>query len=668
MKKKRWIRVWIGALLAVMGTVLFGCTHEAGPIESPAESVPEPVFQVFLAEDPENYEIVSENPVTVRRGEEAAFTLRMKDGACVLQITRQNAAVEAQIRNEFDKTTSVRLPDIRYSAVYQTECGSAEAYLAYDPNGGRYIDQPEGSEADGAYTVGVSLQSRLRPNTERGTDRFVREGYVLTGWNTEPDGSGEAVGLGSRVTVEAGSPLTLYAQWAKESSADDFIFDKYGKGWTVVRYTGSEETVVLPQYYEGRPVDRIAKGAFAENQTIKYVILPPTLEVVAPGAFAGSPLETLTLFDNIRTISDSAFENCGAFSTVHVNAYEAPRFGQNLFSEYNLADKYDLLILNQDKRKLIIFGGSGAYNSVDALALEKQLKTAGEEYLCLNMAVNGWFNGPAQMEAVRTYLKDGDVFLHMPETSSGFSTLYNISMTPGTLEFEYNRLRFYACAESNYDLLSLFDLRDVTGFFDGLQAINEERDTLPEVSFTDHKTEIDWYGGFIHNDLGYMDERGYLALPKKAGSSKSAGEADLVVEYLTDEAANDRLNAYYDSLSARGVRVLFACAAVNADTLEARLNDPESFQRPSDDGVLYYGRPAEIALPDYESLSEWIGIYEKTAEDLLHAEILLPLSGSLFRTGDFFEPDYHLSDEAAPVFTARIGEALLRVLKGGEAK
>ena len=52
-------------------------------------------------------------------------------------------------------------------------------------------------------------QTHFRLNTPIGTDLFARDGYTLIGWNTRPDGSGESVGLGSRIAWEDG--LTLYA-------------------------------------------------------------------------------------------------------------------------------------------------------------------------------------------------------------------------------------------------------------------------------------------------------------------------------------------------------------------------------------------------------------------------------------------------------------------------
>lgn len=72
----------------------------------------------------------------------------------------------------------------------------------YDFNGG--------TDAEGRThcTVNYSLTEHHRPNTIAGA-AVKRRGHVLTGWNTRPDGNGEHIGLGSRVTVRDGKEITL---------------------------------------------------------------------------------------------------------------------------------------------------------------------------------------------------------------------------------------------------------------------------------------------------------------------------------------------------------------------------------------------------------------------------------------------------------------------------
>lgn len=62
-----------------------------------------------------------------------------------------------------------------------------------------------------------NLTHHLRANTSIGNDVCAREGYALLGWNTSPDGSGEHIGLGSRVTIPAKTTIDLYAEWVNAS-------------------------------------------------------------------------------------------------------------------------------------------------------------------------------------------------------------------------------------------------------------------------------------------------------------------------------------------------------------------------------------------------------------------------------------------------------------------
>lgn len=72
--------------------------------------------------------------------------------------------------------------------------------LTYKANGGK--------EAD-------IVRNNLLNNeqvTLLGADTFTRTGYTLTGWNTQPDGSGKGFDLGASARVDNGSN-DLYAQW-----------------------------------------------------------------------------------------------------------------------------------------------------------------------------------------------------------------------------------------------------------------------------------------------------------------------------------------------------------------------------------------------------------------------------------------------------------------------
>ncbi len=54
----------------------------------------------------------------------------------------------------------------------------------------------------------------------------------------------------------------------------------------IVDYAGDEEEVRIPAYIEGKPVSRIAKGAFYDSWTVQTIYLPDTVTATDEGAFA----------------------------------------------------------------------------------------------------------------------------------------------------------------------------------------------------------------------------------------------------------------------------------------------------------------------------------------------------------------------------------------------
>ena len=86
--------------------------------------------------------------------------------------------------------------------------------------------------ATGQFRIGNTQRKsgETTYNLQLSGDTFRRDGYVLTGWNTERDGSGTAYGADQRIvfgSTDANgsnwkpyetSPRRLYAQWAKAPS------------------------------------------------------------------------------------------------------------------------------------------------------------------------------------------------------------------------------------------------------------------------------------------------------------------------------------------------------------------------------------------------------------------------------------------------------------------
>ncbi len=94
------------------------------------------------------------------------------------------------------------------------------------------------------------------------------------------------------------------------SSTSDFQMDQT----SLVKYTGTSEDVSI-----SGSVERIESGAFADNDSIRHVVIGENVEVIASGAFSGcDELESVTIPDSVVTIESAAFSRCPSLREVMV--------------------------------------------------------------------------------------------------------------------------------------------------------------------------------------------------------------------------------------------------------------------------------------------------------------------------------------------------------------
>ena len=103
-----------------------------------------------------------------------------------------------------DGYTLLTLKNVRYADRVTLRCEIPTSVICYDPNGGYFAEN--GSTEPLRIAYGPSAHPRI--NTLSGEEKLLREGHVMVGWNTAPDGSGQHIGLGSRVTVEKNAEMT----------------------------------------------------------------------------------------------------------------------------------------------------------------------------------------------------------------------------------------------------------------------------------------------------------------------------------------------------------------------------------------------------------------------------------------------------------------------------
>jgi hypothetical protein len=152
------------------------------------------------------------------------------------------------------------------------------AVVTYDPNGGTVV---KGGET---YTQKYAVTGYKCPNTLPEQGFFSRDGYTLIEYNTKADGSGTAVSLGSKIAMESLEDGKIYCVWEKQNDAADFETSVVSGGYSIKKYKGTSNNVVIPDKIKGHKVLEIAENAF-EGTNVKRVVLSKNITTVAENAF-----------------------------------------------------------------------------------------------------------------------------------------------------------------------------------------------------------------------------------------------------------------------------------------------------------------------------------------------------------------------------------------------
>lgn len=540
--------------------------------------------------------------LTVPLGQDAVFPLHCADGYTVIGADCGNYSLEPNANGGVTLTVQ----DVRYSTVVSLMVERSQVSIRYDIN-------------DGSGQPPVELPvtpSHLRWNTA--TSIFDRPGYTLVGWNTCADGSGTPIGLGSRVVAAEG--LTLYAQWSEWSPEDQFQWQEGPDGAVITGYLGTEASISVPAQLGGQPVRNIAKDAF-RNVKCETVVLPDALYALEDGAFRGCTLSTLYLFDNIRTISDPVFEGCGNLSVLHLNAVEEPVYSGSYFDTFQ--DKFDRLLSLRDRKKIVLFAGSSVRFGFDSAALD----AAFPEYEIVNMGVFAYTSAMPQMDLILTCMGEGDILLHCPEFDAAQLQFCSSN------DIEY---RFFNMMESNYDTLSLLDLRRYGATFTPLEKYLTVKDPMEKKSYALSASDFDEDGTPVDSP-SYNEYGDYVAYRPNAASALPVYGTPVhyTVTAFPKETYIDPLNQMYRRFLDKGVAVYYTYSPRNSLALSESSN-PET--------------RAEL---------------DRYLRENLCVPVITQLEDSLWNGTYLYGTDNHLSTEGAAIHTRRVIAALKEQMEAG---
>lgn len=410
--------------------------------------------------------------------------------------------------------------------------------LIYDSNGGN-----EGLQ----YSVFADSSPFIGPNALANKGQFTREGHVLIGYNTEPDGSGTYYGPGWSVILpeDRSVALTLYAQWLPETEKDAFTYTVSGNQVTITKYKGDHETVVIPETIDGLPVARIAANAFI-NGKFKTLYLSRNLKVIDDGAFlACRSFTTLYFCDTPSSISDNSFQNCINLQKLYLLACVDPRYAVTNNGTYKL--KYQRLMTAEGK-KIIFHAGSNVSYGIDITTIQNEL---GGEYAGVNFGCNQSTPSVFFIEVATAHLNEGDIVVLCPEYHK--------------YQYGYNEINTttWQIFEGAYNAFADVDIRHFTSVFKSFAAFNVNRYNSAAKTYEQYNVQggapgVSKYGEFNINHNGQTSAlKGDIAKWQTQGGY---GSLKMDVNLLS-QSYNENLNNAIDLVIAKGGRVYISFAS-----------------------------------------------------------------------------------------------------------
>ena len=470
---------------------------------------------------------------TVKEDTEVTLSVEAAKGVIFLGYsvggTRTNGGTIVSTSTEYTFTAT---EDIELYTNYYLGTGSL---VIYDSNGGKEQQQ---------YYVFSDSSPYIGPNTLANKGQFTRDGYVLYGYNTKPDGSGTYYGPGwSMIMPKDSASVTLYAQWMPVTEKEAFTYTVSGDQVTITKYKGTHETVVIPETIDGLPVTRIASTAFV-NSKFKTLYLSRNLKSIADSAFvACRSLTTLYFCDTPSSMTDKSFDNCRELQKLYMLACIDPRYSLSNNGTYKI--KYQRLISAEGK-KVIFHAGSNVSYGIDIETIQDGL---GGEYAGVNFGCN--ISTPAifYIEVATAHMNEGDIVVLCPEY--------------GLYQYGYNEMNTttWQIFEGAYNAYAEVDIRNYIKVFSSFAAFNTTRynstpRTYEQFCTSGGEPAVTKFGEYNVNHEGQTD-----ALKNNIATwTKNGGGLNIDMNLL-NQSYNENMNKAIDMVIAKGGKVYISFAA-----------------------------------------------------------------------------------------------------------
>jgi hypothetical protein len=181
--------------------------------------------------------------------------------------------------------------DAVYTATYSSVINHYTVTF-YDEDGTTVLDSKEWSYGSTPFLSGD------QPTKE--PDDYT---YVFSGW--------------SPAIVPVTEAASYTAQYNKYSTGFTFLLNEDGVSYSLTKYVGTVTSLIIPDAFNGLPVNAIAADVFSGNTTLTSVDIPDSITSIGANAFKDcTKLKTIVLPSQLTVISDDLFSGCSTLATV----------------------------------------------------------------------------------------------------------------------------------------------------------------------------------------------------------------------------------------------------------------------------------------------------------------------------------------------------------------
>lgn len=359
--------------------------------------------------------------------------------------------------------------------------------MEYDANGGRTIDNQESFVVD--YHC---AKPQINPVTILGTYYLFRDGYTLESYNTEKDGTGTRVGIGSKVDISFSddNKIKLYAQWKKWTQEKDFEIENIDQDNVAIsKYIGESDNkeVIIPNVINGRKVMCINSNAF-ENRGIEIIIFNLDLVTVEQKAINNcNELKEIIMFTNIESIKNNSIVST-SLKTIFINSTVYAK--DYITQSRDITSQIDQIRAMENDR--VIFVGQTTLRYNHDLTPFKEVYPEKDFYL---YGMQEGANFALPLDLLINFLSENDTVI--------------ISLLEPFLKNNYIGAFTFVYLKYNFDLLSLINYQDYSDmFFASYEKFIPEVESgyYKKVFNSEKEINFDAFGGLKSGSVSNKEE------------------------------------------------------------------------------------------------------------------------------------------------------------------